>query len=70
MWVAFANAHFLSKNISLYAMLNDQSFNDILTNNMVSFEQLGPDQLEYMHNLIKILGKLISVACLLSWRIL
>ena len=31
MWVAFANAIF-----------NDQSFNNPLTNNIVSFEQLGP----------------------------
>ena len=33
MWVAFA------KNISAYAIFNDQSFNDTLTN--ISFEQLG-----------------------------
>ena len=25
------------------AIFNDQSFNDTLTNNIVSFEQLGPD---------------------------
>ena len=46
MWVAFANAKathiFISKNISVYAMFNDQSFNDTLTNDIVSFEQLGP----------------------------
>ena len=24
-------------------MFNDQSFNDMLTNNIVSFEQLGPE---------------------------
>ena len=44
MWVAFANAKaihiFFSKNIRIYAIFNDQSFNDTLTNN-VSFEQLG-----------------------------
>ena len=28
--------------ISVYAIFNDQSFNDTLTNNIVSFEQLGP----------------------------
>ena len=47
MWVAFANAKtthiFFSKNISVYAIFNDQSFNDTLTNDIVSFEQLGPD---------------------------
>ena len=34
-----------SKNISahVYAIFNDQSFNDTLTNDIVSFEQLGPD---------------------------
>ena len=31
-----------SKNISIYAIFNDQSFNDTLTNDIVSFEQLGP----------------------------
>ena len=35
-------SHFFSKNISIYALFNDQSFNDTLTNNNVSFEQLGP----------------------------
>ena len=51
MWVAFANAKafakgtyifFFSKNISLYAIFNDQSFNDTVINNIFSFEQLGP----------------------------
>ena len=31
-----------SKNISVYAIFNDQSFNNTLTNDIVSFEQLGP----------------------------
>ena len=34
---------FFSKNISVYAIFNDQSFNDTFTNDIVSFEQLGPD---------------------------
>ena len=46
MWVAFANAKathiFFSKNISIYAVFNDQSFNDTLTNGIISFEQLSP----------------------------
>ena len=33
---------FFSKNISVYAIFNDQSFNDTLTNDIVSFEQLDP----------------------------
>ena len=36
-------SHFFSKNISVHAIFNDQNFNDMLTNNIVSFEQLGPD---------------------------
>ena len=33
-----------SKNIySLYGIFDDQSFNDMLTNNIFSFEQLGPE---------------------------
>ena len=34
---------FFSKNNSVYAVFNYQSFNDMLTKDMVSFEQLGPD---------------------------
>ena len=34
--------HFFSKNISLYGIFNNQSY-DMLTNDIVSFEQLGPD---------------------------
>ena len=33
---------FLSKNISVYAIFNDQSFNDTLTNDIFRFKQLGP----------------------------
>ena len=37
-------SHFvLSKNISIYAIFNDQSFNDTLTYDIVSFEQLSLD---------------------------
>ena len=48
MWVAFANAKaahifFFSKNISNNVIFNDQSFNDTLTNDIVSFEQLDPE---------------------------
>ena len=35
-------SHFFSKNISVYAIFNDQSFNDTLTINIFSFKQLGP----------------------------
>ena len=29
--------------MNVYAIFNDQSFNDMLTNNIISFEQLSPD---------------------------
>ena len=35
-------SHFFSKNISVHAILNDQSFYGTLTNDIVTFEQLGP----------------------------
>ena len=41
-------SHFLSKNTSEYAIFNDQSFNDTLTNDIVSFEQQGPGHLYYI----------------------
>ena len=36
---------FFSKNISVFAIFTDQSFNDTLTNDIVSFEQLGPGEI-------------------------
>ena len=36
---------FFSKSISVNAIFNDHSFNETSTNGIVSFEQLGPDQL-------------------------
>ena len=46
-WEANAKAtHIIfSKNIRVYAIFNDQSFNNMLTNDIVSFEQLGPEKL-------------------------
>ena len=35
--------YFFSKNITIYAIFNDQSFNDMLTNDNLSIEQLGPE---------------------------
>ena len=35
---------FFIKNISIYAIFNDQSFHDMLTNDIVSFEQLGAEK--------------------------
>ena len=39
-----SNSLFFSKNISIYAISNDQSFSDMLTNDIVSCEQLGLDE--------------------------
>ena len=38
-------SYFFSKNISVYAIFNDKGFNDTLTNDIVCFEQLGPEVL-------------------------
>ena len=38
---------FFSKNISIYATFNDQFFNDTLTNDIISFKQLGPGIYKY-----------------------
>ena len=35
-------SHFFSKIISVYAIFSNQNFNDTLTNDIVSFEQLDP----------------------------
>ena len=43
---------FFSKNISIYAIFNDQSFNSILTNDIISFKQLGPDKFAHPFSLI------------------
>ena len=45
--LAYAKAthiFFFSKNMSICAVFNDQIFNNILTNDIVSFEQLSPIQ--------------------------
>ena len=36
---------FFSKGISVHAIFDDQNFNDTLTNDIVSFQQLGPGHL-------------------------
>ena len=36
-------SHFFSKNISIYGIFNNQSFNKMLINDIPNFEQLGPD---------------------------
>ena len=56
MCVAFVNAKathiFTAKNISVYAIFNDQSFNDTLTNDIVRFEQLSPG-FNFLFNVIQ-----------------
>ena len=52
---------FFNKNISVYAIFNDQSFNDTLTNDIVVFEQLGPAEklrsASNFHNLLEVFWK-------------
>ena len=38
-------SHLFCKTISVYAIFNGQSFNDSITNDIISFEQLGPGRL-------------------------
>ena len=44
MWVALQKVHifFSAKILAYMPIFNDQSFNDTLTNDIISFEQLGP----------------------------
>ena len=51
MWVAFANAkatHIFSAKTLTYMPYLMISFNDTLTNDTVSFEQLGPGHLAFL----------------------
>ena len=48
------------QNISVYAIFNDQSFNDTLTNDAVNFEQLGRDVFNLQHIFIKKSGAYLS----------
>ena len=48
-------SHFFSRNIIVYAIFNNQSFNDTLTNNIFSFEQLGPGLCSpFIHSIVSI----------------
>ena len=56
MWVPFANAkatHIFSAKVLAYMpyLINDQGFNDLLTNDIISFEQLGPELLKKKNTL-------------------
>ena len=51
---------FFSKNIGIYAILNDQSFNDTLTNDFVSFEQLGPIEWTVMKQILRTMDGVMS----------
>ena len=61
MWVAFANANakathiFSAKILAYMPYLMIKSFNNTLTNDITSFEQLGPDEeimINYKHNFL------------------
>ena len=42
-YFCWKNVSSFCKNISIYTIINDQSFNYTLINDIVSFEHLGPD---------------------------
>ena len=44
-------SHFFSKSISVYAIFDDQSFNDTLIDDIVSFEQLSPGVFSIFSNM-------------------
>ena len=46
-------SHFFSKKYQNICVSLDVNFNESLTNNIVSFEQLGPEQAANLHNLIR-----------------
>ena len=51
MWEAFALQKlltFFQQKISTYLCINQWNFNESLTNDVVSFEQLGPDALYHV----------------------
>ena len=54
-----------SKNISVYAIFNYQSFNATLTNNIVSFEQLGPGHYLRRRCLLKVFLFFLALATIL-----
>ena len=43
MWVLLSYSHFFSKKFQHICIWLDVNFNESLTNDIVSFEQLGPD---------------------------
>ena len=54
---------FCRKNISVYAIFNGQSFNYMLTNDIVSFEQLGNDSLIFTSNDTQICWNFLLKKC-------
>ena len=59
-------SHFFSKNISVYAIFSDQSFNNMLTN-IISFEQLGPGIIGLDKSGYKVNSFLISPLKYMLW---
>ena len=52
---------FISKNISVYAIFNDKSFNYMLTNDIASFEQLGPGKSFQQTGILKYFSRLLNL---------
>ena len=45
--------HFFSKNIIVYAIFGDQIFKNMLANNIVSFEQMGPGHPGHLYEIVR-----------------
>ena len=50
---SFCYSHFSSNSISIYAIFDDQRFNNMLTNDAISFKQLGLVVLQPFQHFLK-----------------
>ena len=50
---SFCYSHFSSNSISIYAIFDDQRFNNMLTNDAISFEQLGLSVLQPFQHFLR-----------------
>ena len=58
-----SHSHFFHKNISVYAIFTDESFNDTLTKDLISFKQLGPVQSGLILVFLRILNNWEATFC-------
>ena len=66
---SFCYSHFSSNSISIHAIFDDQRFNNMLTNDAISFEQLGLGVLQpFQHFLrhIEMMDRMIISLCAMN----